>query len=228
VIEPRHEFHDLPSGVRLHAVHWDPTAVDSVDAGLTPWLLVHGLASNARLWDGVGRHLAGLGHRVVAIDQRGHGQSSKPDDGYDMATVAGEGCRACMACRTVSDHCVVEDGVGEVLRAFIDTDVLVMAAPVWFLEFPCSIRRFIERWHALLTAAFESRLPSGKKAVLLISQGGAEGEFKELPARYVEMLGWLGVSDVQIVRHCNAEECPVHERGEILDDVRDAAVHVLG
>lgn len=147
---------------------------------------------------------------------------------YDMATVSGEGCRACMACRTVSDHCVVEDGVGEVLRAFIDTDVLVMAAPVWFLEFPCSIRRFVERWHALLTAAFESRLPCGKKAVLLISQGGAEGEFKELPARYVEMLGWLGVADIQIVRHCNAEECPVHERGEILDDVRDAAVHALG
>ncbi len=87
MIEPRHEFHDLPSGVRLHAVHWDPPA-DVAEADLTPWLLVHGLASNARLWDGVGRHLAGLGHRVVAVDQRGHGQSSKPDDGYDMTTVA--------------------------------------------------------------------------------------------------------------------------------------------
>jgi pimeloyl-ACP methyl ester carboxylesterase len=85
MIEPRHEFHDLASGVRLHAVHWDP---DRPREDLTPWLLVHGLASNARLWDGVGRHLAGLGHRVVAVDQRGHGQSSKPDDGYDMATVA--------------------------------------------------------------------------------------------------------------------------------------------
>ena len=49
---------------------------------------MHGLASNARLWDGVARHLASLGHRVVAIDPRGHGRSSKPDDGYDMTTVA--------------------------------------------------------------------------------------------------------------------------------------------
>jgi hypothetical protein len=53
-----------------------------------PFLLVHGLASNARLWDGVAQHLAQRGHRVVAVDQRGHGRSSKPDDGYDMATVA--------------------------------------------------------------------------------------------------------------------------------------------
>jgi pimeloyl-ACP methyl ester carboxylesterase len=50
--------------------------------------LVHGLASNARLWDGVAARLAASGHEVVAIDQRGHGRSSKPDEGYDMATVA--------------------------------------------------------------------------------------------------------------------------------------------
>ncbi len=51
------------------------------------FVLVHGLASNARLWDGVGDRLAALGHASVAVDQRGHGESSKPDDGYDFATV---------------------------------------------------------------------------------------------------------------------------------------------
>lgn len=84
--EPRHEWHQLPSGVELHAIHWDPET--TADPTLPAWLLVHGLASNARLWDGVARHLSEIGHAVVAIDQRGHGQSSKPDDGYDMATVA--------------------------------------------------------------------------------------------------------------------------------------------
>lgn len=49
-----------------------------------PVLLVHGLSSNARLWDGVGAHLAAAGHPVVAVDLRGHGSSSEvpdvPDD----------------------------------------------------------------------------------------------------------------------------------------------------
>lgn len=53
-----------------------------------PVVLVHGLASNARLWDGVAREFARSGHPVMAVDQRGHGRSDKPDDGYDMITVS--------------------------------------------------------------------------------------------------------------------------------------------
>ena len=55
---------------------------------LPPMVLVHGLASNARLWDGVADRLAGAGHDVVTVDLRGHGRSSKPETGYDVGTVA--------------------------------------------------------------------------------------------------------------------------------------------
>lgn len=82
--EPRFEHHQLTASI-IHAVHWDP-----VEPTLSPCLLVHGLASNARLWDGVGWRLAQMGHPTIAIDQRGHGRSSKPDDDYAMATVADE------------------------------------------------------------------------------------------------------------------------------------------
>ncbi len=70
----------VADGVELHTRRWD-------GGDGAPFVLVHGLASNARLWDGVAAELAAAGHPVVAVDQRGHGQSSKPDDGYDMTTV---------------------------------------------------------------------------------------------------------------------------------------------
>jgi pimeloyl-ACP methyl ester carboxylesterase len=56
--------------------------------GALVFLLVHGLASSARLWDGVAARLSEEGHPSAAVDLRGHGLSPKPDDGYDMATVA--------------------------------------------------------------------------------------------------------------------------------------------
>ena len=55
-----------------------------------PVLLVHGLASNARMWDGVADELAHRGQRSVAVDQRGHGHSDAPDTGYDFATLAAD------------------------------------------------------------------------------------------------------------------------------------------
>jgi pimeloyl-ACP methyl ester carboxylesterase len=50
-------------------------------------LLLHGLASAARIWDFVAPLLAGRGYCVTALDQRGHGESDKAVTGYDFATI---------------------------------------------------------------------------------------------------------------------------------------------
>ena len=76
------EFVQLPDGPRL--------AIRRAHGAGRPFLLVHGLASNARLWDGVARRLAAAGHDVVAVDQRGHGQSEVTAAGYDTATAAAD------------------------------------------------------------------------------------------------------------------------------------------
>jgi pimeloyl-ACP methyl ester carboxylesterase len=67
-------------GVNLHARDWG--------GGGAAVVLLHGLASNARIWDGVAYRLAGAGLRVVALDLRGHGDSEQPAGGYDFAQVA--------------------------------------------------------------------------------------------------------------------------------------------
>ena len=54
------------------------------------FLLVHGLASNARLWDGVGDHLSERGFPSLAVDQRGHGQSDRVDGPFDFPTLAAD------------------------------------------------------------------------------------------------------------------------------------------
>src|SRR5262245_38590919 len=70
--------------VRLHVERrlGDPAAV--------PFVLVHGLASNLRLWDGVAEDLHARGHTVVAVDQRGHGRSDAPDATYGIDLAVGD------------------------------------------------------------------------------------------------------------------------------------------
>lgn len=73
-----------PSGVGLNAI------IRSGDVDRVPFLFVHGLASNARLWDGVADRLAVDGHASVAVDQRGHGRSDKVDGGFDFGTLVSD------------------------------------------------------------------------------------------------------------------------------------------
>jgi pimeloyl-ACP methyl ester carboxylesterase len=59
-------------------------------ADAAPFILVHGLASNLRLWDGVAGELHARGHTVVAVDQRGHGRSDTPESGYELDTAVAD------------------------------------------------------------------------------------------------------------------------------------------
>lgn len=76
-------------GVQLHYRDWGgPTEPrDGTEPGAL--LLLHGLASASRIWDLVAPLLA-RHRRVVALDQRGHGLSEKPEDGYDFATIVAD------------------------------------------------------------------------------------------------------------------------------------------
>ena len=82
-VEPSDRRVVISGDFGLRALFWLPAQVTG--AG---FLLVLGLASNARLWDGVAHRLAGAGRTAVAIDLRGHGRSDKPDTGYDFATIS--------------------------------------------------------------------------------------------------------------------------------------------
>ena len=72
-------------GLRLHYLDWPSRA--SAAAGT--FVLVHGLGSSCHIWDLVAPQLAER-YRVLALDQRGHGESEQPETGYDFASVVAD------------------------------------------------------------------------------------------------------------------------------------------
>lgn len=67
------------NGLRFHYLNWG--------GGGRPLVLLHGLASNARIWDLTAPRLVEAGYRVLALDQRSHGLTDPADDGFDFASV---------------------------------------------------------------------------------------------------------------------------------------------
>jgi pimeloyl-ACP methyl ester carboxylesterase len=85
---PLSRYLEVPAGgsaasVRLHALDWGGPS------GSRPVVLLHGLSSSARIWDFVAPRLAER-FRVVALDQRSHGLSDRPESDYSFAEVCGD------------------------------------------------------------------------------------------------------------------------------------------
>ena len=80
----------VADGVSLRVVERRPSLVDT---SLPTVLLVHGLASNARMWDGVAAALTTQAVRSIAVDLRGHGRSDRPTTGYNFGTIGADLCR---------------------------------------------------------------------------------------------------------------------------------------
>ena len=58
-------------------------------SGVPPLVLVHGLACAHQDWRHQVSHFA-PSHRVVSLDQRGHGQSAGYESGFDIGTFAAD------------------------------------------------------------------------------------------------------------------------------------------
>jgi pimeloyl-ACP methyl ester carboxylesterase len=80
-IAPMREHDVVSDRIRL--------SVRDHEGGEPALVCLHGLASNARWWDLVAARLAPA-HRVVAVDQRGHGRSDRPDSGYRFDDVVAD------------------------------------------------------------------------------------------------------------------------------------------
>jgi pimeloyl-ACP methyl ester carboxylesterase len=93
MIEPRSSFVDVDA-IRLHSLEWErqqsivtTNALIRDMSDTVPLVLLHGLSATAETWRLLAQDLCQY-HQVIAFDQRGHGLSDQPDEGYDMRTMA--------------------------------------------------------------------------------------------------------------------------------------------
>ena len=117
------------------------------------------------------------------------------------------GCQGCLACKTKSDKCVLEDDLAGVLESLKNADIVVMAMPVYCSDIPGQVKCFIDRTFSYLTPDYRSagnpsRVPLGKKLVFILTQGAPMDElFADIPRRYQDFLKRsMGFGDTYLIR----------------------------
>jgi multimeric flavodoxin WrbA len=123
-----------------------------------------------------------------------------------------QGCQGCMACKTKLDRCILEDDLTEVLEAVRETDVLVLASPVYFWDISGQLKTFMDRTYSYLVPDFhtnpiKSRLAPGKKLVFILTQGNPDEEmFTNIFPKFDYFFTSFGFDERQLIRACGVRK----------------------
>jgi multimeric flavodoxin WrbA len=133
---------------------------------------------------------------------------------YELDRLNFRDCQACCACKISSEECVLKDDISEAIKSIVNktADIYLVASPIWGGGIPGQLQCFFDRGYCFTKGgpvkdikelASRSRVVSGKKGVLVISQGAPENEFGEVAEKYkMRMERMWRLDDVRVLRVC--------------------------
>ena len=136
---------------------------------------------------------------------------------FTLNALSYRGCQGCMACKMKLDRCILEDDLREVLEAVRETDILVLASPVYFWDVTAQMKAFLDRTFSFLVPDFltnpkRSRLAPGKKLVLILTQNNPDrNSFTHIFQKFDYFFRAFGFSDTRQIRAFAAAEPGVVE-----------------
>ena len=104
---------------------------------------------------------------------------------FDLASLDFRGCIGCGTCRREADACVLEDELTPVLRATAEAGALVLATPIYYGYTTGLFKSYLDRWYAFRDADRRLRVPRGRPALLIVTQGNPD------PGAYAWTVGSL-------------------------------------
>ena len=103
-----------------------------------------------------------------------------------------KGCQGCLACKE-QGVCVQADDMTPLYDEIARADAVLFASPVYMWAMSAQLKLVLDRLVPFLRRDLSSRLPAGKKAGLIFSQGQPDAAMFEPYFKSVEsLLGFIG------------------------------------
>jgi multimeric flavodoxin WrbA len=141
------------------------------------------------------------GNTDILVRQVLAGAAAKGDETkiFYLDDLEYQGCQGCRYCK-MNEGCRVDDAMTMLYQELISADGIVLGTPVYFGQMSGQTKLFLDRWYALLNPDFSSRLPEGKKMVLVVAQGDADPKMFEPMVNHLEdTMGFFGITMVETI-----------------------------
>ncbi|GAB4272311.1 MAG: flavodoxin family protein [Deferrisomatales bacterium] len=119
----------------------------------------------------------GNGARLLAAAAEGACGEAGQDAAFrNLASLEFRGCTGCGACRREASACVLADELTPVLHATASAPALFLATPIYYGYASGLFKSYLDRWYAFRDGNRTLRLPAGRPAVLVVTQGHPDPE----------------------------------------------------
>jgi len=103
------------------------------------------------------------------------------------------GCLGCEYCHTKGDgKCIQQDDMAKVMPAYLESDMIVYASPVYYFGMSAQIMAAMQRVYCIGKPA------KATKAALLLSSG-SPNVYEGAIGTYKQMLSYIGLEDMGII-----------------------------
>lgn len=127
------------------------------------------------------------------------------------------GCMACESCFANDGLCVIEDDMQDIIKVLDDTDLVVLASPIYWFDITSQLKAVIDRLYARAIKGFHI-----SESILLLD-AMSDGVFNAAITQYKDMTDYVHWTDRGIITISGMETKGSMAEHPKLDEVRELA-----
>ncbi len=127
------------------------------------------------------------------------------------------GCMACESCFANDGQCVIEDDMAEIMERLDETDLVVLASPIYWFDITAQLKAVIDRLYARAIKGFHI-----KESILLLD-AMSDGVFTAATAWYQDVTDYVHWTDRGVITIPGMETKGTMAEHPALEEVRDLA-----
>ncbi|MEC9278450.1 MAG: alpha/beta hydrolase [Chloroflexota bacterium] len=160
------------NNINLHLREWSTTG--------TPLLLIHGITSSGQTWSNIAPHFVEE-YRVLAVDLRGHGQSSKPTAGYNWENDYGRDIFGLIETYLEEPPIIIGHSLGASVTAAVAVNLPRQVKAVILEDPPAFVDDDLETLRERFATTLDTKALPFEEKVKSFMEGALQGPPKTMP-----------------------------------------------